>query len=119
MNEKELEEIKEKVNRSSKYVLYVEFGDIKKLLKYVEKLRNDIEEERTFNKSLLETLKECVNKDYLNKMIAFKDGEIEKLKEAYKILKDDIEEHRIIYVDTPEFEEKYISKDKIKELLGE
>ena len=67
----------------------------------------------------METLKECVNKDYLHKMISFKDGEIEKLKEAYQTLKDDIEGHRIAYVDTPEFEENYISKDKIKEKIEE
>lgn len=36
MNEIELEEIKEKVKRSNKYVLYLELSDIKKLIKYIE-----------------------------------------------------------------------------------
>lgn len=85
--------------------------------KQIKILKDNLVEERAFCKSTLETLKNCVDKDYLHKMISFKDGEIEKLKEAYQTLKDDIEGHRIAYVDTPEFEENYISKDKIREKL--
>ena len=87
--------------------------------KQIKILKDNLVEERAFCKSTLETLKNCVDKDYLHKMISFKDGEIEKLKEAYQILKDDIEGHRIAYVDTPEFEENYISKDKIRDIIFE
>lgn len=126
------EEEKQAYNYLEKYIKWETLGernlegDIKTILNLIEKqqtqieiLKDNLKEERSFNKSALETLKDCVNKDYLHKMISFKDGEIEKLKEAYQILKDDIEGHRIVYVDTPEFKEKYISKDKIKELIEE
>lgn len=91
---------------------------VEKQQKQIKILKDNLVEERAFCKSTLETLKNCVDKDYLHKMISFKDGEIEKLKEAYQTLKDDIEGHRIAYVDTPEFEEKYISKDKIREIIS-
>ena len=107
---KEKEYTSSKIDNCINIVLHL----IDKQQKQIEILKNNLLEERAFCKSTLETLKNCVDKDYLHKMISFKDGEIEKLKEAYQTLKDDIEGHRIAYVDTPEFEENYISKDKIK-----
>lgn len=108
-------DVVEKVEKALQIILNL----VEKQQKQIKILKDNLVEERAFCKSTLETLKNCVDKDYLHKMISFKDGEIEKLKEDYQILKDDIEGHRIVYVDTPEFEEKYISKDKIKEKIEE
>lgn len=116
---KDLENDKEHLVIEQRQAITTILNLIDKQQKQIKILKDNLVEERGFCKSILETLKNCVDKDYLHKMISFKDGEIEKLKGAYQILKDDIEEHNIAYVDTPEFEENYISKDKIREKIKE
>ena len=50
---------------------------IQKQQKEIEKLKDELKEERNFSKSALETLKECVHKDKIKE-------KIEELEEAYE-----------------------------------
>lgn len=57
MDEQKLKEIKEKIKRSNKYILYVEFSDIKRLFEYVEKQQKEIEELKHFKEEVTEIIK--------------------------------------------------------------
>ena len=104
MNEFELEEIKEKVNKSNKYLLYVELSDIKKLIKYIDHL------EKQINLRIEEV--HC-----LYKTISKRDNRISELYEK-RIPKDKIIE-KIKKLETSDILGDYIGIQYLKELLGE
>lgn len=95
MNEFELEEIKEKVNKSNKYLLYVELSDIKKLIKYIDHLETQInlriEEVHNLYKTISrrdnrisELYEKTISKDKIRKKIE----ELKQYKEEIKEEKD-------------------------------
>lgn len=67
---------------------------ILKQQKEIEKLKDELKEERNFNKSVLKTLKECVHKDKIRKRIK----EVEEQLKSIEIVKfhKDIKERLVI-----------------------
>ena len=81
---------------------------IKKQQKEIEELKNDLKEERNFNKSALETLKECVHKDKIKEKIKKLETERDNIPKE--------RDYRSFYSVT---EERGIEIAVLHELLGE